>query len=95
MAKVIKLVSGLLRYQEFATSAYEGVLTVGSTITAGSNVTLPDSGTYTDVDLSVYLNGQRLTYVEDFTYVGSPPRTQVQFLFDLFSGDIVTFRRES
>ena len=95
MAKVIKLVSGLLRYQEFATSAYEGVLTVGSTITAGSNVTLPDSGTYTDVDLSVYLNGQRLNYVEDFTYVGSPPRTQVQFTFDLYSGDIVTFRRES
>lgn len=94
MAKVVKLISGLLRYQELASSAYEGILNVGSTITAGTNVTLPSSGTYTDTDLVIFLNGQRLNYVEDFAYVGSPPRTQVTFTFNLVSGDIVTFRRE-
>ena len=94
MAKVVKLISGLLRYQEFASSAYEGTLNVGSTITAGTSITLPSSGTYTDTDLSLYLNGQRMTYVEDYVYVGSAPRTQVQMTFGLIAGDILIFRRE-
>lgn len=94
MAKVVKITAGIPRYAELATSAYEGLLSIGSTITTGTPVTLPSSGTYTSSDLSVYLNGQRLNYVEDYAYVGSPPRTQVTFLFDLLNGDLVTFRRE-
>lgn len=94
MAKVLKLVNGLFRYQELTLSAYEGTIVAAGTITAGTSVTLPDSGTYTDVDLSIYFNGQRLNYIEDYTYVGSAPRTQVQFTFDIFNGEIITFRRE-
>jgi hypothetical protein len=94
MAKVVKITNGIPTYAELAASAYEGVYNVVGTITTGTPITLPSSGTYTDSDLSVYLNGQRMTYVEDFVYVGSPPRTQISMLFDLISGDILTFRRE-
>lgn len=95
MAKVLKLVNGLFRYEELTPSVYEGVFVASGTVTAGTSVTLPESATYTDEDLSIYFNGQRLNYTEDYTYVGSPPRTQVQFTFDIYDGEIVTFRRET
>lgn len=74
--------------------AYEAVYTVGSTITAGTPITLPNSGTYSDDDLEVFLMGQKMSVVLDYNYVGSlPNRTQVSFTFDLFNTDKITFRR--
>lgn len=61
-------------------------------VTAGTNVTLPDSGSYTGLELQIYLNGDRLESVADYAYVGgSPPRTQVQFTFGLVVGDTIDF----
>jgi hypothetical protein len=75
-------------------SAYEEIYTAGSTITSGTSITLPNSGTYSDDDLEVFMNGQRLNPVLDYNYVGSlPNRTQVSFTFDLFNTDKITFRR--
>ena len=62
-------------------------------ISAGVDVTIPDSLTYEDTDLQVFLNGQQLDVVSDFNYVGAgPSRTQVDFVFDLLVSDKITFR---
>ena len=73
---------------------YEQAVDVGSTITAGTAVTLPSAATYSGTELSIYLNGSRLENLYDYTYVGVVPRTQVSFTFDLYSGDRVVFRKE-
>lgn len=71
---------------------YDQGVDVASPITAGTSVTLPSSQTYTSAELEVYLNGTRLESVQDYTYVGSPPRTQIQFTIDLVVGDHYRFR---
>lgn len=60
-------------------------------VNAGVNVTLPNGGEYTGLELQIYLNGDRLESVFDYAYVGSAPRTQVQFTFGLVVGDTVDF----
>lgn len=94
MARFVRIVNGVPRsFDESGTpTIYDEVINVGSTITTGTSVTLPASGTYNSAELEVYLNGQRLAVTEDYTYVGSPARTQVQFTFDLLAGDKVRFR---
>lgn len=74
---------------------YDESITVGSTITAGTPITLPSSGTYTSAELELYFRGQRLEDVLDYNYLGSPPRTQVEFTFDLFAGDVLRFRKDA
>ena len=71
---------------------YDQGVDVGSPITSGTSITLPASQTYTSGELEVYLNGTRLESILDYTYVGSPPRTQIQFTFDLVVGDHYRFR---
>lgn len=69
-------------------------------ITAGTAVTLPSSGSYTlnvnnIANLQVYLNGDRLEQVFDWTTSGSGPNfTAVQFTFQLNAGDRIDFRIE-
>jgi hypothetical protein len=72
---------------------YDQVIIVNSTITTGTNITLPSSQTYSDVELEVYLNGQLMQSVVDYNYVGAlPPRTQIAMTFDLIAGDRLRFR---
>lgn len=71
---------------------YDQGVDVASPITAGTSITLPAAATYTAGELEVYLNGTRLENVLDYTYVGSPPRTQIQFTFDLVVNDHYRFR---
>lgn len=73
---------------------YDESITVGSTITAGTAVTLPASGSYTSAELEIFIAGRRLTAGLDYAYVGSPARTQVTFTFDLVNGDTVRFRKD-
>jgi hypothetical protein len=106
MAKFTRIVNGVLRsFDESATPPiYDEYLLVvsgspgnGNEITgpinAGVNVTLPNSGQYTSDELMVDLNGQTLENGFDFNYVGSPPRTQVAFTFQLLVGDRIYFRK--
>lgn len=95
MAKFLRIINGVARMANEAGSVtiYEETYTVGSTITAGTSVTLPNSGTYTSDDIEVYLGGQKLDSLIDYNYVGSPPRTQVSFTFDLVTGDSLMFRK--
>lgn len=94
MAKFLRISNGVARsFEEGASpTIYDEIYSVGSKITTGTSVTLPNSGTYDSANLEVYLNGQRLAVTEDYTYVSTPPRTQVQFTFDLLANDKVRFR---
>ena len=57
-------------------------------VSAGTDITLPDSQTYIGEELRVSLNGILLDNVVDYNYVSS---TQVDFLFNLEVGDKVRF----
>ena len=52
-------------------------------ITAGTEITLPNSGTYTGSELKLDLNGIDLILVEDYNFVGTAPRTKITLTKDL------------
>lgn len=94
MGNFLRLQNGVPRSaaESSSTTIYDQGVDVASPITAGTSVTLPASQTFTSSELEVYLNGTRLESVLDYTYVGSPPRTQIQFTLDLVVGDHYRFR---
>lgn len=61
-------------------------------VTSGTNITLPQSGTYEGSELQVYFNGTRIEVTSDYAYVGSGTKTQIQMTFDLVVGDTLDFR---
>ena len=95
MSKFLRLVNGVPRSfdESSAPTIYDEAIDVAAPVTAGTSVTLPASGTYDSQELEIYFNGQVLDDVTDYTFVGSPPRTQVQFTFDLVVGDRIRFRK--
>lgn len=105
MARFLRLQNGIPRGQDEAGASTiydEYLLVVASSpganeivgpITAGTNITLPNSGDYTSDELMVDFNGQTLENGFDFNYVGSPPRTQIQMTFELEVGDRLYFRK--
>ena len=95
MGKFLRLSNGVARSFDEAstTTIYDQSIDVASPITTGTPVTLPASGTYYSQELEVYFNGQVLDDVTDYNFVGSPPRTQVAFTFDLVIGDKIRFRK--
>lgn len=64
---------------------------INGPVSAGTSITLPASGTYVGLELQVYLNGDRLEVVADYTYVGTGAKTQIQFTFGLVVGDAIDF----
>jgi hypothetical protein len=61
-------------------------------VTAGTQIVLPLAQTYISVDLEIYLNGDRLNPILDYSYVGTGSRTRVALTFDLVVGDTLVFR---
>jgi hypothetical protein len=62
-------------------------------LTAGTDVTLPNSQTYTGAELQVTLNGLNLEPVGDYTYSGAgAPYSKVAFTFALLVSDVIDFR---
>lgn len=103
MANFLRLSSGVPRsFAESGSSAppiYNESYSVGSTLTTGSPLTLPNSGAYTVVSsvtsLNIFLNGQKLIFTTDWNTNGAGPNyTAVSFTFDLLTGDVVEFREE-
>jgi len=95
MAKKLALVSGVPRMVDESASPtiYDETWAVNSNISTGTPITLPNSGTYTSEELEIRLNGVRMDSGIDYNFVGSPPRTQVAFTFDLIDGeDTLNFR---
>lgn len=95
MGKFLRLVNGVPRHQDEAsnTPIYDQSVDINSTITSGTSVTIPGGETYNGQELEIYFNGQVLDDVVDYTFVGSPPRTQVQFTFNLEPGDRIRYRK--
>ena len=95
MGKFLRLIAGVPRSVDEAASStiYDQAIDVASPITTGTPVTLPSGGTYDSQELEVYFNGQVLDDVTDYNFVGSVPRTQVAFTFDLIVGDRIRFRK--
>lgn len=92
--KFIRVVNGIPRMQVAVPNIVNQQVTLGAGVTAGVPYTLPGGMTYNSDELEITLNGQRLQLTEDYTYVGSPARTQVQFTFDLVIGDKLAFRTD-
>ena len=89
-----RIVNGIPRVQTAVPNVVNNELDVVATVVSGTSVTIPGSGSYTGDELEITLNGIRLLVTTDYVYVGSPPRTQVQFAFDLVAGDILNFRTD-
>jgi hypothetical protein len=95
MGKFLRLASGVVRSFDESSSLtiYDQNSTIGGGgLTTGVALTLPSAQTYDSAELEVYLNNVRLTPVLDYNYVGSVPRTQVSFTFDLLANEVVRFR---
>ncbi len=78
--------------QDDSITIYDQTYNVVSTINTGTPISLPNGQTYTGEELEVRLNGVRMDSGIDYNFVGSPPRAQVAFTFDLVSGDDINFR---
>lgn len=74
---------------------YSAFYVVNTQINSGTPVTLPNSETYQDDELKIYVDGRRQYPVYDFNYEGSPPRTQVSFTYNIAAGSIILFEKEA
>ena len=95
MAKVLSIVNGVPRMVDAVTggSVYEEVIVVGSDLPTGGTYTLPNSKTYANKELEVYLNDGFLEEGEDYDYVGvAPSRTQIDVTIPLVATDRLRFR---
>jgi len=95
MASFLKLVNGIPTTTEYVPTVYSQAYNVNSDLSSGVPVTLPSSGTYTSDELKVYVDGKRNYVTVDYSYVGSPPRTQVSFTYDVKSGSVILFEKLS
>lgn len=98
MSIALKLVNGIPRSVTVSatSSFYDETVTVpNGGYTPGTVVTLPSSMTYTDIELLVFLDGQLLEVGDDYTYVGTAPRTQIQIIPELFENEKLRFRIQS
>jgi hypothetical protein len=93
LASFLRLSNGVARsFPEFSsTSIYEATYVVSGTLTTGTNISLPSSQTYNSTELEVHLNGQFLEPGIDYNYIGTVPRTQISFTFDLLNAERVLF----
>lgn len=92
--KYLRLTRGFARQSAspVPSEVYDQTFVPGGTVSSGTAITLPSSGTYDSAELKIELNGQLLEVVIDYNYVGSVPRTQVQMTFNLVLGDRLRFK---
>lgn len=68
-----------------------------SGLAANTNITLPNSGSFTDAnakDLLVILNDQVKEVTRDFDVVGAGPTyTQIKFIYDLTNDSVLVLRK--
>ena len=87
-----KLVNGFTRWVD----PYDESIVYASGLSSGSNITLPNSETYSDdaaKDLVVIFNDRVVEVTRDFTVVGSGDKTQIQTVYDLPNDTVVRFRK--
>lgn len=89
---VLKLVNGLPVMQ----AAYDESIYYSSGLTANTNITLPNSGSFKDSsakDLLVMINDRVAEVTRDFDVVGSGPNyTQIKIIYNLTNDSVVHFK---
>ena len=95
MGYKVEIINGIPHTVSDAVTTYDQTYVAVGTVTSGTAVTLPSSGTYDSVELEVYLDGTLLERTSDYNYVGVVPRTQVTFTFDLELDDHIRFIKRS
>ena len=97
--KKLQLINGLPIMQEEASAAtpYDESIYYSSGLTANTNITLPNSGSFTSSsakDLLVILNDRVVEVTRDFDVVGAGPSyTQIKFIYALTNDSVVRFRK--
>jgi hypothetical protein len=92
MASFLQLINGVPRMVA-DTTVYDQTYTIpAGGVSAGVPITLPSSKTYNSSELEVQLNGVGMFVTSDYNYVGSVPRTQISFTYDLPQNYVVRFR---
>jgi hypothetical protein len=89
---VVKLVNGLPIMQ----AAYDESIYYSGGLTANTNITLPNSGSFKDAsakDLIVIINDREAEVTRDFDVVGAGPTyTQIKIIYTLTNDSVVRFR---
>lgn len=81
------------RTEDSGAIIYDETTVIGAGgVTTGTNITLPNAGTYEGEELEIYLNGEFMDRGIDWNEVGSVPRSDIQMTFDLVEGDRLRFR---
>jgi len=99
MAKFIQGANGILKMVDIPGSAdpYDESIYYDSGLAATTNITLPNSGSFSDsgaADLIVILNKKVVEITRDFTVVGGGPSyTQIQFVYELPDDSVVNFKQ--
>ena len=95
MGKFLRLINGLPVMQ--AGTPYDESIYYISGLAANTNITLPNSGSFTDSeakDLLVILNDRLVEVTLDFDVVGAGPTfTQIKFIYDLTNDSRVRFKQ--
>ena len=77
--------------------SYDESIYYSSGLVANTNITLPNSGSFSSAsakDLLVILNDRVIESGRDFDVVGAGPTfTQIKFVYDLSNDSVVRFRR--
>lgn len=99
MSKFVRITAGLpYLIEETATvPAYSESIYYSSGLAANTNITLPNSGSFSSSsakDLIVIVNDLVKESVRDFDIVGAGPTyTQIKFIYDLPNHSVVVFRK--
>ena len=99
MGKFLRLTNGLPIMQDEASTlpSYDESIYYSSGLVANTNITLPNSGSFSSAsakDLLVILNDRVIESGRDFDVVGAGPTfTQIKFVYDLSNDSVVRFRR--
>lgn len=90
---LMKLINGL----PTSVAAYSESISYPSGLTAGTTITLPNSGSFLDAaakDLLVIYNDLSMEVTRDFTVVGAGPTyTQIQMTFNIPVDGKLTFKQ--
>lgn len=60
---------------------------------AATLIKLPKKCTYKEGELIVCLNTKSLVYLRDYNYDTKDPHDSIWLTFDLYRGDVITFRK--
>ena len=99
MGKFLRLINGLPVMQDESSTlpSYDESIYYSSGLTANTNITLPNSGSFTDAsakDLLVILNDRVAEVTRDFDVVGAGPTyTQIKFIYALNNDSVVRFKK--